>query len=213
MKIKARISINKVRLQKNFNTEDESKEWLNRLRAENSDKSLDGEIWKPIPNYQRYEASNFGRVRSLNYKKTGMVKILKPALAEGYLFTVFLNDQGKYKSIAIHRVVAMAFYGLKKGLVINHKDGIKTNNNVENLEWCTQSYNALHSFEMGLQIPKIGMLNGMAKLTNEQVIKARKQKQEGGRFWGRNELAKELGISPKHLQKIVNPKDSLWKNV
>lgn len=49
---------------------------------------------------------------------------------------------------------------------------------------------------------------GKTKLTKEQVEAARKQKAEGGRYWGRNELAKELGIASKHLQKIVNNKTS-----
>lgn len=214
MKITARISVNGKRIAKKFNSKQDSELWLSQIRDENSDKSLDGEIWNAIQQFSNYQASNLGRVRSINYKKSGLIKVLKPALnPDGYLQTMIQNDSGKYISTSIHRLVAIAFYGLKDGMVVNHKDGIKTNNNIENLEWCTHSYNCKHSFDIGVQLPKIGELNGMSKLTNEQVIKAREQKKNGGRFWGRNDLANELGITAKHLQKIVNSKDSSWSNV
>ena len=118
------------------------------------------------------------------------------------------------KPYTIHRLVGEAFVSNENNKPeINHIDGNKTNNHYTNLEWCTRSENCQHSFDIGLQQPKRGELNGMSKLTNGQVRDARKQKAEGGRFWGRNELAKKLGINPKHLQRIVNNPGVLWCNV
>jgi hypothetical protein len=124
------------------------------------------------------------------------------------------GDDGKYHTISVHKAVCLAFHGERPaGLRINHKNGIKTDNRPVNLEYITHSENCQHSFDTGLQKPKRGMLNGMAKLTDEQVRSARDQKRTGGRFWGRNELAKDLGISAKHLQKIVSEKNNSWVGV
>lgn len=57
------------------------------------------EVWKNIPNFNRYQASSMGNIRSLNYKNTGKIKNIKPALTkDGYLQSMFLSDCGKYCS-------------------------------------------------------------------------------------------------------------------
>ena len=112
----------------------------------------------------------------------------------------------------IARLVAEAFIpNPENKATINHKDGIKTNNFATNLEWMTQSENCQHSFDTGLQKPKRGELNGMAKLTREKVEEIRQIAKKCGRYWGRNRIAKELGINSKHLQRIVNDPENLWK--
>ena len=97
------------------------------------------EIWKPIPGYEAlYEASNFGRVRSLfRYKK-----ILKPSpITNGYL-TVELWKNKQRKRIGIHRLVAMCFCENPDNKpFVNHIDEIKTNNRADNLEWVTHVEN------------------------------------------------------------------------
>lgn len=170
------------------------------------------EIWKSIPGFSLYEASNCGNIRSLNYKRTNTMKVLKPSKSDdGYLKTMLLNDLGKYKSWTIHNFVALTFLGEKpKNKEINHKDGNKTNNSIENLEYVTRSENCKHSFDIGLQKPKRGELNGMSKLTSVQVAEIRLIAKNGGRYWGRNELAKKYGVTAKHLQDIVNNPES-WK--
>ena len=96
------------------------------------------EYWKPIPGYEEYEVSNFGRVRSLKF---GKVRILKPGKTKGYLF-VRLYKNHISKKFTVHRLVAMAFIPNPNNLpMINHKDECKTNNIPENLEWCDASYN------------------------------------------------------------------------
>lgn len=105
------------------------------------------EIWKDIAWYEGfYQISSYGRVKSLNYKHTGKEKILRPGKSKrGYLF-VILYKEGKGKLVLIHRLVAQSFIPNQENLPqINHKDEIKTNNCVENLEWCTCQYNIDYS--------------------------------------------------------------------
>jgi len=213
--MKGRISINGKRHEKYFNTKEEAFIWRQTMIEKYSDKNISGESWAFIPDFNRYQASNLGRIRSLDYKNSGLIKVLSPAISKGgYYITMLLNNHGKYKSWSVHKFVAMAFFGkIPIGKEINHKDGNKTNNSILNLEYCTRSENCQHSFDIGLQKAKRGELNGMAKLTNDQVLIAREAKKNNGRYWGRNKIAKEFGISAKHLQKIVNNPTESWSNV
>ena len=97
------------------------------------------EEFRDIPGYEGlYEVSNLGRVRSLETER-----ILKPSKNTwGYLF-VSLYKNGIKKAVRIHRLVALAFIPNPDNLpCINHKDEDKTNNTVDNLEWCDDKYNA-----------------------------------------------------------------------
>lgn len=89
-----------------------------------------------------YEVSDGGKVRTLNYNHTGKVKELSPGnTGSGYL-QVILYKEGKLKQFLVHRLVVEAFISeIPKGLVVNHKDENKQNNNVDNLEICTYKYN------------------------------------------------------------------------
>lgn len=100
------------------------------------------EIWKDIKGYEgKYQVSNYGSVKTLNYRRTGTARLLIPKNDKGYL-AVGLYKNGKRKMFLIHRLVAEAFIPNPENLPqVNHIDEDKTNNYVENLEWCTQSYN------------------------------------------------------------------------
>lgn len=105
------------------------------------------EIWKPIIGYEGlYEVSNFGNVKSLNWRNTGVEKCLYLKKHNKGYFQVELCKNKKRKMFLVHRIVAEAFLPnpLKK-TQINHKDYNRQNNNVENLEWCTVSENMRHS--------------------------------------------------------------------
>lgn len=108
------------------------------------------EIWKPVCNFEdRYLVSNRGRVYS---KKIS--KLLKPIITKKGYLTVELWRNYKRKVIKIHRLVAESF--LENPLQrkeINHKDGNKQNNCVDNLEWCTRSENLKHAYRTGLRHP------------------------------------------------------------
>ena len=105
------------------------------------------EIWRDIKGYEgKYMVSNLGRVKSLNYNKTGKEKILKGVdNGRGYLI-LNLYRGGKGKTCRINRLVAQAFLENPDNLPeVNHKDEIRTNNRVDNLEWCTTQYNVEYS--------------------------------------------------------------------
>lgn len=107
------------------------------------------EEWRPVKGYEGlYEVSNMGRVKSLHRPQS---IILKQNTDSGGYMIVNLSKNGTYNTKTVHRLVATAFirnpnnYG-----VVNHKDGNKKNNAVDNLEWCTQRYNMKHAYRNGL---------------------------------------------------------------
>ena len=105
-----------------------------------------GEIWRPIDETDGlYEVSNTGKVRSLNYGNTGMTKEVKasPDRVTGYVKVRVKDRNDNVRTCLVHRLVANAFIPNADGLpCINHKDEDKTNNHVDNLEWCTYKYNS-----------------------------------------------------------------------
>ena len=98
------------------------------------------EHWKSIAGYEGlYEVSDIGRVKSLKY---GKEKILKPGKDRGGYLQVSLCKDGHVKTARIHRLVAEAFIQNPNNLAtINHKDEVKTNNAVSNLEWMSMKDN------------------------------------------------------------------------
>lgn len=103
------------------------------------------EEWKVIEKTLNYEISNCGEVRNKTTKK-----ILKSQLLNGYL-GITLKTNNKKTISKIHRLVATQFLICPdETYVVNHKDGNKTNNNVKNLEWISQTENVKHAFRLGL---------------------------------------------------------------
>lgn len=110
------------------------------------------EIWKPVVGFESlYEVSNQGRVRSLSKTitrsdgktRTYYGRVLRKRLDQKGYVTVILCDRGKQTCRKAHRLVAEAFIPNPYGLpFVNHKDEVKDNNFVENLEWCSAKYNS-----------------------------------------------------------------------
>ena len=130
------------------------------------------EIWKDIKGYEgRYQVSNLGNVLSLHYHKTKIAKnlVLKPTKL-GYLTVNLMDDTGFVKAKKVHRLVAEAFIpNPERKPQVNHLSGDKTDNRVENLEWCTMSENMKHRCNvLNIKPPKNGLgkfgkLNGWSR--------------------------------------------------
>ena len=101
------------------------------------------EEWRPIQGFEGlYEVSDWGRVKSLANNKARKEKILKGTKTPNGYLLVGLHKDGKVVWKLVHRLVAEAFLENPNNLPqVNHKDENKENNNVENFEWCTHSYN------------------------------------------------------------------------
>lgn len=118
------------------------------------------EIYKDIPNYESlYQVSNLGNIKNIT---TG--KILKTFLNKyGYL-QVTLCKNNKTKLFRVHRLVASSFIDNPSNKTqVNHINGDKKDNRVDNLEWCTGSENIRHSYKNRLQIAKKGKNNTLSK--------------------------------------------------
>jgi len=135
------------------------------------------EIWKTIPNFPDYEASNFGRVRRAVWRNGAprLGRILKPGKCGGsrnYL-SVALSHNGVIKYLTVHSLIALVFLGPRPDShEINHKNGNKADNRPENLEYVTSQENKQHAHEMGLyRGPK---RQWAAKLTPDDIHEIRR---------------------------------------
>ena len=138
------------------------------------------EEWKIINNFPKYAVSNLGNVKTLfwqnnvNGKLYPREKILIPIRRkDGYLKVNLHNDEykgrGKGCECLVHRLVAEAFILNQRDFTeVNHKDGDKTNNCVDNLEWCSRQQNVLHSYKLGLRksIQEYIKINKMKEVVN-----------------------------------------------
>lgn len=110
---------------------------------------MSDEVWRPVPGFEKYEASNYGRVRRIS---TGRIQT-RNRQRRGYPM-VHCRVEGETRTFLVHRAVWMAFHGsVPEGLQINHKDGDKFNSSLENLEVVTPSENILHALRTGLRRP------------------------------------------------------------
>lgn len=107
------------------------------------------EIWKDVPEYENiYQVSNYGNIKSLISNR-----LLKPSKDRfGYVRFNAIKDK-KPKTLRIHRLVMNVFNPINTKMQVNHIDGDKTNNHINNLEWCTDSENKIHAYKTGLMVP------------------------------------------------------------
>lgn len=127
------------------------------------------EEWRKIEGYDNYEVSNYGKVRSLDYNRTGETRIMKPSYNTDMYLQVKLRKDRKYRNFQVHRLVAQSFLPNPDNLPqVNHKNENKEDNRVENLEWCTNQYNVDYSLSKPvLQFSQDGNFIQEFKSTNE----------------------------------------------
>lgn len=181
------------------------------------------EAWKDIRGYERlYQVSSKGRVKSLErYRERtdGVLmkineRILKLSFSHTGYLKVDLTREGKRKTFLVHRLVALTFIpNPESKQEVNHKDGNKQLNEVNNLEWHTKSENIKHAYETGL-INKSkfkGEVNGNSKLSESQIKYIRDNYIPKDKDFGMKALGVKFGVSQNAISKIINRKT--WKEV
>lgn len=168
--------------------------------------------WKDIVGYENeYQINQFGEIRTLkNSPKLKKYDVLKPQISKrnGYVYQM-LYKNGKEKLLRVHRLVAMAFLPNPNNLPqVNHKDGNKQNNSVDNLEWCEQSDNMKHAYKNGLQTPSE---NQRKAIINTNKLKQKKvcQIKDGeviNTFSGISEASRQTKISISCISRCCNLK-------
>lgn len=170
------------------------------------------EIWKDVEGYEGlYQVSNLGRIRSLDHDVIHIShykgSILKPDTSDRYPYpNLTLCKPNPRRTIRknLHRLIAETFIPnpLRKPYV-NHIDGNKANNRIENLEWTTPSENQQHAFRIGLR--QVGEKVKNAKLTDNIVREIRVSP------LGKYKLAKKFSVSPTVIHRIRNGQG--WRHV
>ena len=156
-------------------------------------------MWKSID--EKYEASTEGHIR--NTKTKHMLHEYRGK--DGYLRTQ-LNG----KTQTVHRIIANTFLPVDEAKAyVNHKDGDKTNNKAENLEWCTFSENIKHAYHNGLIKPKSGMNNGRNILSEEDVKYIRQNCKKRDSMYSRKALAKKFNVAHQTISAVLSGQN--WK--
>lgn len=179
------------------------------------------EIWKDIVGYEGlYQVSDLGRVKSLTRtfirsngrRQTIKERVLSICTDEAGYPLVYLHrpELSKGSTKKIHRLVAIAHIeNPNEYEYVNHKNGVKSDCQKSNLEWCTQSYNCLHAFSMGLRLSDCGEGFRWSKLNNEDVADIRQIY-----AWGRvslNTIGDLYDVTKNCIWKIVKYKN--WKHL
>lgn len=169
----------------------------------------ESEVWKPVVGFEgHYAVSDRGRIMRTSGATGG--KIVTPSIdRKGYLNIRLSKDDCRI-SRGVHRVVAMAFVGpCPKGRQANHKNGVKTDNRAENLEWVTPRENTAHSIKI-LEKSRTGESNANAKLTEDQVRSLLADSRTAPRGWVRCK-AMELGVTDRLVYSILRGKR--WRHL
>jgi hypothetical protein len=162
--------------------------------------------WRPVPGYVgTYVVSSAGVVIRVGSNKPLTPEIIK----DGYL-RVYLSLLGVGRKFQIHRLVAGAFIGDGTGWEVNHKDGVKTNNSIGNLEYVTHAENCRHAQRTGLIGPNRGNRTpsrriGHGKLSKSEVLEIRTTRIPFKHTaYSIPSLAKKFGVSRNCIRSVVS---------
>lgn len=181
------------------------------------------EEWRLVRGYKTFQISNFGRIRTLRKDGYWWSKKAHYSKKRGYLKTQLPVTNKKRPSVLVHTLVAESFIGKRKsGFCVNHKDLVKTNNKITNLEYLKIKENSTHAALNGAYLPttgdnhwtrkqpwrrKTGIKNGRAKLDWDTVLFIRKNKSK----FSLKELAEKFNVSKRSIADII--KNRTWREV
>lgn len=169
------------------------------------------EEWRAVTDWPGYFVSNLGRVR-------GPRRVLRPSVTKlGYHRVTFTKPPNTRQTMSVHRLVVIAFLGvIPEQLCVNHKDGVKANNTVDNLEVISPSENTRHAYALGLmrgprghRPASAGQNNGNSKLTPEIVLDIRRKFATGN--CTKESLGKLYGVADVTIGAIVHRK--IWRHI
>lgn len=181
-------------------------------------------MWKTIKNATYYQVSDTGKVRSLDkpcfktLRNTQYPSVIKGRLLKfkdirGYKNVTIIYDDGSKKTKQVHRLVLETFNPIDnmEKFQVNHKNGIKSKNELSNLEWVTSKENISHAIKNGLRLSRRnqnGSRNNLSKLTEYDVIEILKLIKQGKR---NTEIALLYGVKDNTISGIRTGKQ--WKHI
>jgi hypothetical protein len=170
---------------------------------------MDGntEEWREIEGYNgSYQVSNTGLIRSFKVSKLG--RLLKHSIdGDGYIYVHLSNSRYETRTMRVHRLVAIAFIKNPNELTdVNHKNGIKTDNHADNLEWCSHQQNLIHYFAVLKNWDANN--NKSNKLSKDEVLSIFKLANDDPSQI--NTIAKMFDVSSSLVYKIKNGKKWSW---
>ena len=177
------------------------------------------ETWLTIKNFPNYQVSNMGKIKSkerlvntvYNSKRKVRERILKYTVRKnGYCYVTLYNENGKSLPKSLHRLVAETFLKNPNNYnVINHIDGNKLNNCVNNLEWCTQSYNIKEAYRVGNAKPQLTNLGNLG-IKNKKAKKIKQISIQNNKiinyFYGTLEAQRMTGINFRNIDLCLKNK-------
>lgn len=184
------------------------------------------EIWKPIAGFEgRYEVSSLGRVKSLAFERphsnrSGVCKckekIRKSSLMpNGYMHIVLCSDK-KSQQFYVHRLVAAAFLPKREGATqVNHKNGVRDDNRLENIEWVTPGENLTHKYRV-LKTPHPRNNLGKTGANNMLSIPIDVYDLNGNFLYqhtGIEDLARKIGCSPCTISAVIHGRITRYRNI
>ena len=148
-----------------------------------------------------YTITSDGKIYSDN---SGLMKTRNKPGTEYQIINFSTVDNNK-KTFRVHRLVLLAFKPVEnsQNLKVNHKDGNKKNNSLDNLEWCNDSENQIHAFKLGLQKPRRGEKSNFSKLSINDIEKIFKLREKD---LTQKEIAEIVGCTRSNISYILNKK-------
>ena len=174
------------------------------------------EEWRDVEGYEGYyQVSNLGHLRCLErivhskrWDRRESAKLLNPPVLKNGYKLASLCRNGKSKRVLLHRLVAKAFLPNPNNLLqINHIDGNKQNNNVNNLEWVTAQENIIHAYNNNLMNPAHGIRTNNGHFTEEDIRSIRYKASKG---MSQRKIASEYGVKQGAIWLILKGKTYKW---